>query len=112
MRVLMKKLGLCLLTIILCLVPLNTWAIDFDTSSKNVILINLNDDKVLYEKNVNDKVYIASLTKIMTALIVLENVDDLEAMVTLKQTDFSALIKYDASTSGLSLNKSYTYKEL
>ncbi len=108
----MKKLGLCLLTIILCLVPLNTWAIDFDTSSKNVILINLNDDKVLYEKNVNDKVYIASLTKIMTALIVLENVDDLEAMVTLKQTDFSALIKYDASTSGLSLNKSYTYKEL
>src|SRR5699024_12644495 len=38
----------------------------------------------LYEKNAEEKRYPASTTKIMTALIVLENVDDLEQKVTVK----------------------------
>ena len=42
-------------------------------SSPRVIIYNLNDDKVLYEKDADTEVPVASLTKIMTAVIVLEN---------------------------------------
>lgn len=41
--------------------------------SPSVILIDANSGKVLYEKNINEKKYPASLTKVMTAIIVIEN---------------------------------------
>ena len=36
----------------------------------------MTDDKVLYEKNADQEVYIASLTKMMTALVAIENIKD------------------------------------
>ena len=41
--------------------------------SPSVILIDYNTSKILYEKNMHERKYPASLTKVMTALIVLEN---------------------------------------
>ncbi len=46
-----------------------------DTSAKSAILYEANTDSVLYEKNARDKRAIASTTKIMTALLVIENGD-------------------------------------
>lgn len=37
------------------------------------ILINLNTDKVLYSKNANEKMYPASTTKVLTAILAVEN---------------------------------------
>lgn len=37
-----------------------------EVKSNNVIMYNLNDNSIIYEKNSNEKVSIASLTKIMT----------------------------------------------
>ena len=37
----------------------------------------MNDDSVLYEKNSNEKVQIASLTKIMTSIVAIENIDNI-----------------------------------
>lgn len=42
-------------------------------SSPSALLMDLNSGKVLYDKNMNKKMYPASLTKVMTAIIVLEN---------------------------------------
>ena len=39
-----------------------------DIKSNNAILYNMNDNKIIYEKNAYDKVQIASLTKIVTAI--------------------------------------------
>lgn len=44
-------------------------------SSPSAILMDLNTGKILYEKNIDQKMYPASLTKVMTAVIVLENCD-------------------------------------
>lgn len=44
-----------------------------DISSPSVLLMDLSSGKVLFEKNMNDKRYPASLTKIMTAILTLEN---------------------------------------
>ena len=37
------------------------------------LLMDLNTGKILYEKNINEKMYPASLTKVMTAILTLEN---------------------------------------
>lgn len=46
-----------------------------DISSPAALLMDLSSGKVLYEKNMNEKRYPASLTKVMTAIVVLENRD-------------------------------------
>ncbi|MBS5165042.1 MAG: D-alanyl-D-alanine carboxypeptidase [Butyricicoccus pullicaecorum] len=53
----------------------------------------------LYEKNAEERRYPASTTKIMTALIVLDNVQDLEQKVTVLEEDFNG-IPSDGSMAG------------
>ena len=47
---------------ILFLLPVNIYSLDFDIYSKNAILYNTKENKIMYEKNSTDKVSIASLT--------------------------------------------------
>ncbi len=42
-------------------------------ASPSALLMDLNSGKILYEKNIDKKMYPASLTKVMTAIITLEN---------------------------------------
>ena len=49
----------------------------FDVDAESVYLINLDTGKVIYEKDADKKIYPASTTKIMTALLALENIPDL-----------------------------------
>lgn len=51
---------------------------NFTVSSEAAVLINLDKDMILYEKNPTKKMYPASLTKIMTAIVVLDHVSDLD----------------------------------
>lgn len=55
-----------------------TFTPNFTVSSEAAVLINLDKDIVVYEKNPTKKMYPASLTKIMTAIVVLDNVSDLD----------------------------------
>ena len=48
---------------------------DFNIKAKSALVLDVGTDAVLYSKNSDEKMPIASLTKIMTALVVLENVD-------------------------------------
>jgi D-alanyl-D-alanine carboxypeptidase (penicillin-binding protein 5/6) len=50
----------------------------FTISSEAAILINLDKDITIYEKNPTKKMYPASLTKIVTAMVVLDNVSDID----------------------------------
>ncbi|MEG2858240.1 MAG: D-alanyl-D-alanine carboxypeptidase family protein, partial [Clostridia bacterium] len=56
-----------------------------DVSAKSAILIEASSGKVIYEKNADNKRQIASTTKIMTAIIALENAQ-LDKQVTIKKT--------------------------
>ena len=62
---------------------------------KSALLLELNTDGILYEKNADEKVYPASLTKVMTCLLALEH-GNLEDMVTV---DGSLLEGMDADAS-------------
>ena len=49
-----------------------------DIYSENVLLCDISAGEIICEKNAWDNVQIASLTKIMTAVIAIENIDDLD----------------------------------
>lgn len=59
------------------LAPLTASAYEPDSEplTKGIYMVNLDTNTVVYEKSPNEKMYPASLTKIMTAIIALENCD-------------------------------------
>lgn len=104
----MKKV----LFILLLFFTFNVSALELDISSKNAILYNLDSDEVLYEKGVSDRIPIASLTKIMTALITLENIDDLDRQVIITYDDLKGLVEENLVTAGFTVGEALTYKDL
>lgn len=75
------------------------------------LLVSPESDMVLYEKNADEKRYPASTTKIMTALLTLENVSDLSAVVTAEASDFEN-VTADSSNAGIKLGEQVTVKDL
>lgn len=55
---------------------------NIEISAPSAILIESKTGRILYEKNSEEKRYPASTTKIMTALLTLENVEDLQSKAT------------------------------
>lgn len=91
-------------------IPISCLAKDFDITGENVILYNLNDNTILYEKNSDEKTSIASLTKIMSALVALDNIDDLNETITITANDFIGTDGY--SKAGFSIGDIVTYEDL
>ena len=106
----MKKLSKIFIILFIVFAPTIVFAASFDITGKNVILYNLNDDTVLYEQNSNEKTSIASLTKIMTTLVALENISDLDETVVITAEDFSGTDGY--SKAGFSIGDEVTYLDL
>lgn len=79
--------------------------------SKNIILINLDEDKVIYEKNADEKVNIASLTKIMTLLVSVENIKNFDEEFIVTDSMLSGLA-YDLSVAGFWAGEKLTYNDL
>ena len=65
-----------------------------EIKSNNAILYNLNDNNIIYEKNAYDKVGIASLTKIVTAITYIENNRDLATTITINSNMLYGLDGY------------------
>lgn len=106
----MKKVLSFIFVFILFMVRVN--AVELDISSKNAILYNMDSGEVLYEKDADEKVSIASLTKIMTALVSIENIKDLDSQVVLTTDDFKGLVEANAVTAGFTKGEVVTYRDL
>ena len=81
-------------------------------SSTSAVLIDLDSGETLAEKNQSQIVYPASLTKMMTVLVALENIEDINASVTLPEDIFPALQEEGASMAGFEPGETATYKDL
>lgn len=68
-----KLISVFLIFLILLNLPMLSFADEVSINSKAAILVELSTGKILYEKNSTEKMYPASTTKIMTAIVVLEN---------------------------------------
>ena len=62
----------------------------YEVKAKAAILLDMNTGRTIYEKNIDERVYPASLTKIMTCLLALEN-GNLSDIVTSRQTTSHAV---------------------
>ena len=99
-----KKFLLCmvLFSLISIFFAQNVFCTDdenFSIDSSSGILMDLSSGKILYEKNMNEKRYPASLTKVLTAIVVLENC----------KLDDTATVSYD---SVMSLSSGYVTANL
>lgn len=56
------------------------------TSAKSMIVIETTNGSTLYSKNANEKLPMASTTKIITALTVIENCEDLDKVITIPKS--------------------------
>ncbi|MFW7392184.1 hypothetical protein ACODH7_00530, partial [Vagococcus fluvialis] len=71
-----------------------------DIHSKTILLQNLSTGEMLIEKNETKEVEIASLTKLITAYLLLEAEANLEKTVTIDQRIIDDLMAEGASLSG------------
>lgn len=105
----MKKIISILLCIgfVLCIPSVASRADEYELSAQSAILVCADTGDVLYEKNPDDKMLIASITKIMTAIIVIENCD-MDEQVKIKP-EWSAV---EGSSMYLKPDEYYTVSEL
>ena len=109
----MKKINYILIFIMsFFLFTTNIYAENFELNSEKAILYNLNDNEVLFEKKSDVKTSIASLTKIMTAIVAIENIDDFDEVLTVKKEDLEGLSEAHASTAGYKEGDKATYEDL
>lgn len=104
----MKKLiiFICSLTIIILTLVTPVSAQNYYNSvggltCKSDLLVSLDNDEVIVEKNADQPVSPASCTKIMTALVVLKNCPDLQKKMKVSKTALDSLNGTNSSTAGL-----------
>lgn len=105
----MKRVIRIILILILCQIQI-VYAEEFNITSEHVVLYNLNDNEIIYELEGETKTQIASLTKIMTTIVALEEVDDLNEELVVPREAFNGISAY--SQAGLSIGDKVTIKDL
>ena len=72
----MKGISLLLaVVLVLCLLPTGAQAVELDIGGKSAFLMDVNTGTVLYEHNPHEQLAPASVTKVMTMLLIMEAVD-------------------------------------
>lgn len=102
-----------LISAVLC-VPLSSSAATYTPDRKiyaeAYMLINLDDDSypVVAQKNIDEKLYPASLTKIVTAMVVLNNVKDTSVKYKMTQTAYDQILGSGAQVAGIEVGEELT----
>ena len=81
-----------------------------ELNSKYVYVYNDTLDRVMYEMNANEEIKVASMTKIMTAILVIEKNPDLDKVITIKDEDLRDMYEY--TTTGFQAGHEVTIREL
>lgn len=101
-----------LLLLVILLLPIKIYALDDLTLNSNAYIIYDNtSDTILASSNANNVVSIASLTKIMSAITVIENVNSLNERVTITNEMIQS-VEYGAQVAGLQVGNILTVREL
>ena len=80
--------------------------------SKAVYLYNLTDEKEVLSKNENEKLPMASLTKIMTVRVALKNISDLGNLCPVDMDSYYRAVEMNASMAGFVGGEATSYRDL
>ena len=101
-----------ILVFIFLLLPIYVSGLDYPkVNSKVLEIYDLTDNKLIYEIDSNEKVSIASLTKIATTITAIENIKNLDEKVTITQNILNT-VSNKASVAGLKVGDKVTYRDL
>lgn len=81
-------------------------------TSKYCVLLDCGENRIYTAKNYTKKAYPASLTKIMTVIIALENCDDLQDIYKFTAADIKSLKDENASVAGFEKGEKVTIEDL
>ena len=88
---------------------------DWEVAAKAALLADPDTGEILYARNIHERLYPASLTKVMTALLVLEAVDSgklsMDTVLTASQTAIDNLPS-DGSNAGIKVGEEMTVENL
>ncbi len=80
--------------------------------STNAVLIDVNGASVLMDKSAGQKIYPASMTKIMTAILTIENVTNLQEKVTVNKATIDEMNSLGASMAGFEAGEQVSVLDL
>ena len=89
-----------------------TKTLDLELYSSSAVLVDVQTGAVLAEKNMDEKIYPASMTKVMTLLVAAENLPDLDAAFTMTQAIIDPLYLAGASMAGFVNGETVTMRDL
>ena len=79
-----------------------TFSNNVDLHCESVLMINTDNEQVVFEKNADEKRYPASTTKIMTYIVAYEHIDDLDnTKIPIKQSVMNQLKDTDSSLANV-----------
>lgn len=105
----MKKIYL-IITLLIISLPLKVFALDINSS--NYIMYNMDTDTIVYENASNEQVSIASLTKIATAIVAIDHIDNLSDTITITNETLEGLTEANASVAGFWVGQTLTIEDL
>lgn len=89
-----------------------TKTLDLELYSENALLIDLESNIVLVQKNADARIYPASMTKVMTVLVAAEHIENWDETFTMTQSIIDPLFLADASMAGFVHGEEVSMTEL
>ena len=109
----MKKILIsiiCIITLFSSISYVSAKKITID--SDYAIVLDPSNNQVLYEKNGYEKMYPASMTKLVTVYLALKQIKDVNDSVVIQPYDLETLVETNASVANFELNEKTTYLDL
>lgn len=85
---------------------------ELDIDSEYGILIDLKTNKILADKSGDETIYPASMTKVMTLIVAVENADSLDDTFTFTNEIIDPLVYEDASRAGFEADETVTVRDM
>ncbi|MCD7828440.1 MAG: serine hydrolase [Clostridiales bacterium] len=85
---------------------------DQDMRSEAYLLVNTDTDTVVFSQNADERLYCASLVKIATAAVTVDNCDDLDALVTVTESALSPLDGLYSASCDLQVGEQMSVRNL
>lgn len=108
----MKKIAslLCLFILFVTIQPVQ--AKEIQLFSKYYYLYDRSNEMVYLDEKSDEKIYPASMTKILTVSLALDKIPDIHQKVTITSQDIDGLLALQATTAGFYVGEQVTYEDL
>lgn len=111
------------LLFVLSLAIIFTLVVRFNVFSKNsnggeayyseaIVVRELGSESDIFKVNADAKLYPASLTKMMTAVVALDYIDDLDGMIKIDKESYQRMVAENSSMAGFLGNEVVSYRDL